>query len=165
METFSALLTLCEGNHQSLVDTPHKGQWRGALMLSLINAWTNSWANNRGAGDLRRHRTHYDVTNAFPESELNHYLDQWWEFADVSRTWMISCISHYSVRYRIWSLLIKTGAYWCNGKLFVIPHTLTFRQQKWTWICCLQNGSNFDQSIGNLTLCSTAFSCCRPRQY
>ena len=30
-------------------------------MFSLISAWTNSWINNRDAGDLRRHRTHYDV--------------------------------------------------------------------------------------------------------
>ena len=44
------------------VDSPHKGQWRGALKFSLIWAWTNGWANNRGAGDLRRHRLHYDVT-------------------------------------------------------------------------------------------------------
>ena len=29
------------------VDSPHKGQWRGALMLSLICAWTNAWANTR----------------------------------------------------------------------------------------------------------------------
>ena len=36
----------------------HKGQWRGALMFSLICAWKNGWANNRYAGDLRRH----DVT-------------------------------------------------------------------------------------------------------
>ena len=40
---------------------PHKGQWRGALMFSLIHARINSWVNNREAGDLRRHRTHYDV--------------------------------------------------------------------------------------------------------
>ena len=44
------------------------------------------------------------------------------------------CISQYSVRYITWSLLIKTRAYWRNGKLVVIPHTLTFRQQKSTWI-------------------------------
>ena len=36
-------------------------QWRGALMFSLICAWINGWVNNRGAGDLRRHRAHYDV--------------------------------------------------------------------------------------------------------
>ena len=27
-------------------NSPHKGQWRGALMLSLICAWTNGWVNN-----------------------------------------------------------------------------------------------------------------------
>ena len=47
--------------HRSPVDSPHKGQWRGALMFSLISAWTNGWLNNRNAGDLRRHRAHYDV--------------------------------------------------------------------------------------------------------
>ena len=49
------------GIHRSPVNSPHKGQWRGALMFSLICAWINSWVNNREAGDLRRHRSHYDV--------------------------------------------------------------------------------------------------------
>ena len=40
---------------------PHKGQWGGALMFSLIWAWINDWVNNREAGDLRHHRAHYDV--------------------------------------------------------------------------------------------------------
>ena len=40
---------------------PHKGQWRGALMFSLICAWINACVNNRETGDLRRHRAHYDV--------------------------------------------------------------------------------------------------------
>ena len=38
------------GIHRSPVNSPHKGQWRGALMFSLICAWTNGWANNRNAG-------------------------------------------------------------------------------------------------------------------
>ena len=48
--------------HRSSVNFPHKGQWRGALMFSLICAWINGWVNNRDAGHLRRHRAHYDVT-------------------------------------------------------------------------------------------------------
>ena len=48
--------------HRSPVNSPHKGQWRGALMFSLICAWINGWVNNGEAGDLRRHRVHYDVT-------------------------------------------------------------------------------------------------------
>ena len=50
------------GIHQSPVNSPHKGQWRGALMFSLICAWINSWVNNRQTGDLRCHRVHYDDT-------------------------------------------------------------------------------------------------------
>ena len=42
--------------------TSHKGQWRRALVFSLICVWTNVWVNNQDAGDLRRHRAHYDVT-------------------------------------------------------------------------------------------------------
>ena len=49
------------GIHRSPVNSPHKGQWRGALMFSLICAWINDWVNNREAGDLRRNRVHYDV--------------------------------------------------------------------------------------------------------
>ena len=50
------------GIHRSPVNFPHKGQWRGALMFSLVFARINDWVNNREAGDLRRHRAHYDVT-------------------------------------------------------------------------------------------------------
>ena len=50
------------GIHRSPVNSPHKGQWRGALMFSLICVWINGWINNRDAGDLRRHLAHYDVT-------------------------------------------------------------------------------------------------------
>ena len=44
------------------VNSPHKGQWRGTFMLSLISALTNGWVNNRDAGDSRPHRALYDVT-------------------------------------------------------------------------------------------------------
>ena len=40
---------------------PHKGQWRGVLMFSLICTWINRWVNTREAGDLRRHRAHFEV--------------------------------------------------------------------------------------------------------
>ena len=45
----------------SAVNYPHKGQWRGALMFSLICAWINGWINNCEPGGLKRHRAHYDV--------------------------------------------------------------------------------------------------------
>ena len=62
METFSALVAICAGNHRSPVNSPHKGQCPGASMFSLICAWINAWVNNREAGDLRRYCSHHDVT-------------------------------------------------------------------------------------------------------
>ena len=51
---------LC-GNSPVIGEFPHKGQWHGALVFSLIWAWTISWANNGDAGELWGHRAHYDV--------------------------------------------------------------------------------------------------------
>ena len=61
METFSALLAFLWGIQRSLVNSSHKGQWRGALVFPLICTWTNGWVNNRDTGDLRRHWAHFDV--------------------------------------------------------------------------------------------------------
>ena len=61
METFSRYWPFVRGIHRSLVNSPHKGQWRGALMFSFICVWINGWVNNREAGNLRCYRAHYDV--------------------------------------------------------------------------------------------------------
>ena len=42
-------------------DSPHKGQWLGALMLSLTCA-RKTLSKNQDVGDLGRHRPQYDVT-------------------------------------------------------------------------------------------------------
>ena len=39
------------GIHRSTVNSPHKSQWRGALMFSFICAQVNGWVNKREAGD------------------------------------------------------------------------------------------------------------------
>ena len=56
METFSALLDF------RAVNSPNKGQWRRALMFSLIGACVNRWVNYRNPSDLRRYQAHFDVT-------------------------------------------------------------------------------------------------------
>ena len=58
---FSRYWPFVRGIHRSPVNSTHKGQWRGALMFSLICVWTNNWVNKVDTGELRRHRTHYDV--------------------------------------------------------------------------------------------------------
>ena len=45
--------------HRSPVNYPHKGQWRVALMFSLI---CTGCSNNRYAGDSRRYRAHFGAT-------------------------------------------------------------------------------------------------------
>ena len=71
------------GIHRSSVNSPYKGQWRGTLMFSLVCACRNGWVNNRDDGDLRRHRTHYDVTamckgipGGFPAQRVSN-VDLW----------------------------------------------------------------------------------------
>ena len=50
------------GVHRSTVESPHYGQWLGALIFSLICAWTKARGNSWDVSDLRRHRDHCDVT-------------------------------------------------------------------------------------------------------
>ena len=40
------------GIHRSPVNSPHKGQWRGALIFYLICARINGWVNNHEASDI-----------------------------------------------------------------------------------------------------------------
>ena len=72
---------LLRGIHRSPVNSPHKGQWRGALMFPLICVWINAWVNNREAGDLRRYHAHYDVTVM-------------WYYASIHKTTSLTDIQH-----------------------------------------------------------------------
>ena len=80
------------GIHRSPMNSPHKGQWRGVLVFSLICAWINGWVNNRDAGDLKRHGAHYDVT------VMPSYT------ADPSPLAQHPCI-HNVTKTHLWSLL------------------------------------------------------------
>ena len=48
--------------HYWPVNSPHKGQWRVVLIFCFYLRLNKRLGNNRDAGDLRRHRAHYDVT-------------------------------------------------------------------------------------------------------
>ena len=89
------------GIHRSPVNSPHKGQWRGALMFSLFCAWTNGWVNNRDPGDLRRHRAHYDINVMEYEQTRRWHCDCFlWYPSLVCATWSV-------LRYHT----LKTSAY------------------------------------------------------
>ena len=61
MKRFPRYWPFVRGIHRPPVNSPHKGQWRGALMFSMICGRINGWVNNGEAGDLRRSLAHYDV--------------------------------------------------------------------------------------------------------
>ena len=68
------------GIHRWPGNSPHKSQWRGALMFPLICAWIV------GPGDLRRHRAHYDVSimgESNGRRRIPQQRDRMWKFGDV----------------------------------------------------------------------------------
>ena len=71
------------GIHRSPVNSPQKGQWRRALMFSLICAWINGWVNRCDACNLRRHRAHYDIT-VMSEVTLELYVHNLWDVLSIS---------------------------------------------------------------------------------
>ena len=61
METFPALLAIYAGNSPVPGEFPVQRPVTRSFDVSLICVWINTWVNNREAGDLRCHHTHYDV--------------------------------------------------------------------------------------------------------
>ena len=90
-EHFPRYWPFVRGIHRSPVNSPHKGQWRGALMFSLIYIWINGWVNNRKAGALRRYRAHYDVTVMICAQPMKD---------DVTVT--VALIPIYNARFSLW---------------------------------------------------------------
>ena len=71
--------------------SPHKDQWRGTLMYSLICAWTNNWDTS----NLRSHRSHYDVTVM---------MTHWADYIDLQGSHLAYrsiCLARKQVRYHL----------------------------------------------------------------
>ena len=75
----------------------------------LICVWINGWVNNREAGDLRRHRSHYDV-NVMSKKRV-HRARQIWGCNSRKRTFWAGLLSYFAIRialpsqkkcHRIW---------------------------------------------------------------
>ena len=124
-ETFPRYWPFVRGIHRWLVNSPHKGQWRGALIFSLIWGWINGWLNNRKAGDLRRHRAHYGVTVIYTgATKQEHWFlfkiqallydrtcqMRWYRHAEGLRN--VSKFAIYTITGKWWSDPVK----WCLHK-------------------------------------------------
>ena len=99
------------GIHLSPVNSPHKGQWRGALMFSLIWVWINGWVSNSEAGDLRCHHAHYDVTVML------------WKNAVKSHHWTLSFPK------------ILTTDTWCHLNMETLISGII--KIRWLWDCLI----------------------------
>ena len=61
MEIVFALLAFCAGNSSVTGEFHAQRPVTRSFDVFLICGWIHGWVNNHKAGDLRRHRTHYDV--------------------------------------------------------------------------------------------------------
>ena len=105
------------GIHRSPVNSPHKGQWRGALVFSLICARINSWVNNREAGDFRRHRSHYDVS-VIVTNFASHFMCPSWDV--VSTYKCLSSTQVYPIAVTFFHCRYSFGFSFFILKLYII---------------------------------------------
>ena len=117
METFQRYWPFARGIHRSPMNSPHKGQWRGALMFSVIYAWINGSVNNSEAGNLKRHRPHYDVIAMV---------------GSVSIPWRHNLVPVQGSR---WSILNRVNYVKFDVFHNPKPRTIGFNFQTWTGSC------------------------------
>ena len=122
------------GIQRSPVNSPHKGQWRGGVMFSLICVFINSWVNNLEAGDLRRHRAHYDVTVTYGSdgNEVQTRLALLW-FRNIYVIMVISVLQIISYFYfaNLLSEFWSSKSYFSNLSFDV--HCKIFLDYRHTW--------------------------------
>ena len=134
MQTFSVLLALCVGNSPAPGEFLLKGQWRGALMFSLICVWINGWVNNRENGDLRRYQSHYNVIAMTGLESDRFWMDP---FLTNSHTLLYrDCVTinakHKTLVFRDNQESQMLGR-WCVGKICKLIH-LSFLWFRWTFV-------------------------------
>ena len=114
MEAFPRYWPFAREIHRPSVNFQHKGQWRGALMFSLICAWINGWVNNREAGGGRRHIAHHDVS-VIKRKKVDLNYRHWSSEVSFSTSYI------YSIA---WHICGKQN----NGKVEKIPQTIWWLQ-------------------------------------
>ena len=133
------------------MNSPHKGNWRGALMFSLIGTWINDWVNNRKPGDLRRNCAHYDVTVmgpiqqvCFTEEKVFLLLDFVWcdDVQSISTTTLNFSIVHFDPSE------IKLNHNY-GVALFVSPICVRCHLPQQNWRPFLANNAKINQSKMN----------------
>ena len=78
---------------------PRKKAIAVELWCFLCSApWRNGWVNNRAAGDLRRHRAHYDVILMLIEIYVTH--------TSILIDYIVSVLFQYMTTYALHSVIV-----------------------------------------------------------
>ena len=129
------------GIHRWPVNSPHKGQWRWALVFSLICAWINGWVNNRETGDLRRHRAHYDVT------VMENGWNSKWRPHDMGNFFALLVLYEGKTNDHLWFTLTKGLSRGLWYFLCFQLNALKDKQARCQWFetpCCIIYGSIYN---------------------
>ena len=94
-------------------------------MFSLICVWINSWVNNRGAGNLWRHRAHYDVSVYFCCLQRKLQWLNWWHHTGLVHH---SCFANIIIR----DIAAKISARCPNGQLSCTSNPLHRNMSRWS---------------------------------
>ena len=132
-KTVSALLALFEVNSPVSGEFLSQSQRRKALMFSLICAWTNGWANQPEAGDMRCHRAHYYITVIHTTTMMN--------FWTLVRLWPVNVYPHTTCMGDLW------GTYRSRLKNKGLRHIRCVFQEHRAW--CRHFRHNFHKYIWN----------------
>ena len=124
---FPRYFTFVRGIHLLPMIYPHKGEWRGTLVFSLICAWTNDWVSNRDCGDLRRHRAHYDAI------VMSYDLHAHYQNAYVIMHHKIENANHWLTLAVRTLFLFLSVCNLCDIKstCLILSYTETERQSRW----------------------------------
>ena len=114
-ENFPRYWPFVRGIRRSPVNSPHKGQWRGALMFSLNCVCR---VNNREAGDLRPYRAHYDVIVIETTDENDDNVSKSWHHLAGEK---ISYFFHF-FEYMNWQCVV-----WYFQFFFSLPVNYSWR--------------------------------------
>ena len=85
----------------------------GLWSFSFIYTWINSWINNGEAGNLRRHRAHYDVTvmkaaNQVKQNKDTHRNQQ--RYSSIMKSLVTITVTSKWARWRLKSLTSRLFA-------------------------------------------------------
>ena len=142
---------------------PIKGQWRGALMFSLICAWTSNWANNQNAGDLKHYCVHYGVTLVYYQLACTStrpmkYLEQGMLFTILHlgqgmllSMWKDITLSQtgISVRCLFSSTALATHWNWLFGEVIMVFETKALEKWKLAMMLQWSEHRGFDPYTGH----------------